>query len=70
MTTKPQNQPAAETERRVCSGVEIICPWCDSKDVSVVSPFGGSVPEVLMQCNKCEANFGWMKWHSKGQKPQ
>lgn len=46
----------------------IICPWCDSIKASVISPFGGSVSEVLMQCDDCKQSFGWMKWHSKARK--
>ena len=38
------------------------CPWCESRDTSVRSPFGGTVSEIMMQCNACGSGFGWMKW--------
>ena len=41
------------------------CPWCDSGDTRVTSPYGGTVSEMGMQCNACEATFGWMKWQGK-----
>jgi len=44
---------------------EVQCPWCNSEDTRVVSPFGGTVSEVSMQCNDCKSTFGWMKWQGK-----
>lgn len=44
---------------------EVACPWCESVDTRVVSPFGGTVSEVLFRCEACESVFGWMKWESR-----
>ena len=40
-------------------------PWCESENTRVSNPFGGTVSEMSMQCNQCEATFGWMKWQNK-----
>jgi uncharacterized Zn finger protein (UPF0148 family) len=44
---------------------EVRCPWCESENTRVVSPFGGTVSEVSMQCDDCKSTFGWMKWQGK-----
>jgi C4-type Zn-finger protein len=44
---------------------EIECPWCESGNTHVISPFGGTVSEVSMQCDDCKSTFGWMKWQGK-----
>ena len=43
----------------------VSCPWCESSDTRVSNPFGGTVSEMSMKCNQCEATFGWMKWQDK-----
>ena len=43
----------------------ILCPWCESENSRVVSPFGGTVSEVLFRCEDCEGVFGWMKWDGR-----
>lgn len=44
------------------------CPWCDSADTEVASPFGGTVSEMLFRCRSCGEGFGWMKWDAQFQK--
>jgi len=44
---------------------QVACPWCESKNTRVVSPFGGTVSEISMQCEDCSSTFGWMKWEGK-----
>ena len=44
---------------------QVACPWCESKNTFVVSPFGGTVSEISMKCNDCHSTFGWMKWQGK-----
>ena len=44
---------------------QIACPWCESTDTRVVSPFGGTVSEISMQCEACKSTFGWMKWQGR-----
>ncbi|MEH6592560.1 MAG: hypothetical protein V7746_20000 [Halioglobus sp.] len=44
---------------------QVACPWCESKNTQVVSPFGGTVSEISMKCNDCQSTFGWMKWQGK-----
>lgn len=41
------------------------CPWCESEDTKVSSPFGGTVSEIIMVCNNCGETFGWMKWEGR-----
>ncbi len=43
----------------------IACPWCESTNTRVISPFGGTVSEISMQCEDCKSTFGWMKWQGK-----
>jgi C4-type Zn-finger protein len=43
----------------------VACPWCESEDTEVISPFGGTVSEVSMRCRSCKSTFGWMKWQGK-----
>lgn len=44
---------------------KVECPWCKSDNTKVISPFGGTVSEVLFSCNSCKNTFGWMKWQHK-----
>jgi len=44
---------------------QVACPWCESKNTHVVSPFGGTVSEISMKCDDCNSTFGWMKWEGK-----
>ena len=44
---------------------QVACPWCESKKTRVISPFGGTVSEISMQCEVCKSTFGWMKWEGK-----
>jgi ring-1,2-phenylacetyl-CoA epoxidase subunit PaaD len=44
---------------------QVPCPWCESKNTRVVSPFGGTVSEISMQCDDCSSTFGWMKWEGR-----
>jgi hypothetical protein len=44
---------------------QVACPWCESKKTRVISPFGGTVSEIAMQCEACHSTFGWMKWEGK-----
>ena len=41
------------------------CPGCGSQDTRVSSPFGGTVSEILFQCEACGDGFGWMKWEHR-----
>ncbi len=33
------------------------CPFCDSEDVEVVSPFGGQIITAQMRCRTCNTYF-------------
>ena len=44
---------------------KVACPWCESTNTRVVSPFGGTVSEISMRCDDCNSTFGWMKWEGK-----
>ena len=45
----------------------VACPWCESKETEVVSPFGGTVSEILFKCKSCGEGFGFMKWDERFQ---
>jgi transposase-like protein len=49
-------EPSAEPAHGV-----VKCPFCDSADVKVESPFGGSVSEMLFRCAGCRSFFHWVK---------
>ena len=44
---------------------DIQCPWCDSKNTKLLSPYGPSVAEMQYKCLDCDQGFGWMKWERK-----
>ena len=44
---------------------EVSCPWCESQDTRLVSPYGPSVAEMMFKCLDCEQSFGWMKWQNR-----
>jgi transcriptional regulator NrdR family protein len=33
------------------------CPFCDSEDVEVISPFGGQIITTQMRCRTCNTYF-------------
>ena len=43
----------------------VACPWCESEDTRVTSPFGGTVSEILFRCDDCKQSFGFMKWDER-----
>ena len=45
----------------------VACPWCESENTQVSSPFGGTVSEILFNCNDCHQSFGFMKWDERFQ---
>jgi len=45
----------------------VACPWCDSTETEVTSPFGGTVSEILFKCKSCGQGFGFMKWDERFQ---
>ena len=47
------------------SGREVLCPWCDSANTRMVSPYGPSVAEMLFKCEDCQGSFGWLKWEQR-----
>ena len=40
------------------------CPWCGSTSSRLKSLFGGTVSEILFQCEACRTPFGVMKWET------
>ncbi len=44
---------------------EVLCPWCESANTSMVSPYGPSVAEMLYKCEDCQGSFGWLKWEQR-----
>ena len=70
MSKQKQGEPtrASQGQREVFGDLydeQVACPWCESKNTRVVSPFGGTVSEISMQCEDCSSTFGWMKWEGK-----
>jgi transcription elongation factor Elf1 len=46
------------------------CPWCESLETVVSSPFGGTVSEILFKCISCGQAFGFMKWDERFQEEE
>ena len=40
----------------------IRCPHCDSADVELEAPFGGSLMSRQYYCRACRTVFEWIKW--------
>ena len=43
----------------------VACPWCESENTRLVSPYGPSVAEMMFKCMDCKQSFGWMKWEQR-----
>ncbi len=41
------------------------CPWCESGQTRLASPYGPSVAEMMFECLACGQGFGWMKWERR-----
>ncbi|WP_426443110.1 hypothetical protein [Bradyrhizobium genosp. P] len=41
---------------------DVACPFCESTDVKLELPFGGSVSDSLFRCATCRTFFHWVKW--------
>lgn len=57
--THPPVQP-----RTTLHDVSTPCPWCGSARHALLSPFGGTLSEILFQCLDCDTPFGLMKWET------
>ena len=44
---------------------QVPCPWCESAETRLVSPYGPSVAEMMFECLGCGQSFGWMKWQQR-----
>ena len=38
------------------------CPWCRGTNLKLASLFGGTVSELLFECQDCHLPVGVMKW--------
>jgi ring-1,2-phenylacetyl-CoA epoxidase subunit PaaD len=68
MSTGERKKAPGQGQQEVFGGLydeQVACPWCESKNTRVISPFGGTVSEISMQCEDCKSTFGWMKWEGK-----
>lgn len=41
------------------------CPFCDSHNTEIHSPFGTTLALVQYICNDCRSPFEWIKWESE-----
>lgn len=53
----PRDGPAGPA-----SGSAVRCPHCDSADVVLEAPFGGSLMSRQFYCRGCRTVFEWVKW--------
>ena len=44
---------------------QVRCPWCESIETRLVSPYGPSVAEMMFECQGCGQGFGWLKWQHR-----
>jgi ring-1,2-phenylacetyl-CoA epoxidase subunit PaaD len=54
--------PARHAKGRPVDGVA--CPFCDSRDTQLVSPFGGQLSVSQYWCRSCRTGFDYMKWEA------
>ena len=56
----------AARHRQLHSGdpdfADVSCPDCGSRDLEVLSLFGGAASEVMFRCRGCDTSFNWIKW--------
>ncbi|MGH7458327.1 MAG: hypothetical protein ACREKN_04470 [Longimicrobiaceae bacterium] len=38
------------------------CPFCDSPDTQLISPFGGQMSVAQYWCGGCRTGFEYLKW--------
>jgi hypothetical protein len=38
------------------------CPFCDSEDTKLLSPFGGQMSVAQYWCKGCRTGFEYIKW--------
>lgn len=62
MTTARRSRHASPTFAIPSELHGVKCPHCNGDGVSVASLFGGSVSEILLQCDACHSFFHWVKW--------
>ena len=43
----------------------VACPWCESTNTRLVSPYGPSVADMMFKCMDCAQSFGWLKWEHR-----
>ena len=68
ISKKPPPSSVSAGEQKVYAeqfDEKVVCPWCDSENNQVVSPFGGTVSEILFRCEDCKNVSGWMKWDKR-----
>lgn len=52
--------PTPAIRAALSDGVE--CPFCDTRDTELLSPFGGQLSVAQYWCRKCRTGFDYMKW--------
>lgn len=41
------------------------CPFCESAETELVSPFGGQISVAQYWCRSCRTGFEYMKWEAE-----
>lgn len=41
---------------------DVACPECGATGARLLSLFGSTASEVLLQCGRCRSCFNWVKW--------
>jgi hypothetical protein len=65
---KPKKIQNTPTPNKIFAGRyngTVDCPWCESSNSNLSSPFGSTVSEMIFTCADCGETFGWMKWEEK-----
>lgn len=42
------------------------CPFCETRETELVSPFGGQLTVATYWCNRCRTGFDYIKWEDDG----
>lgn len=47
----------------------VACPFCDSLDTEMLSPFGGQLSVSQHWCRACRTGFDFLKWEAREPRP-
>lgn len=62
MTDPPESRPEREPDDPLPERPP--CPFCDSTETELISPFGGQLTVAGYWCRGCRTGFEYIKWEA------